>query len=85
MALLETAKKKLTNRALEVFMDRKDDLELVEWPMHFEHMGELLARIENMKTIAGAVEMVETGQFESIGVFPEEIGDFLGAMLDSDH
>ncbi len=85
MALLETAKKKLSNRTLEVFMDRKDDLEIVEWPMHFEHMGEMLARIENIKTITGAVEMVETGQFESIGVFPEEIGDFLGALLDSDH
>ncbi len=85
MKLLETAKTKLTNRTLEVFMDRKDDLELAEWPMHFEHMGELLARIENMKTIAGVVEMVETGQFESIGVFPEDMEDFLGAMLDTDY
>ena len=48
MELLNKAKAKLINRTIDMFIDRREDIDLVEYPEHFSNMGEMIARIDSL-------------------------------------
>ena len=81
MQLLNKAKGILINRVTDMFIDRREDLDLKEYPAHFSEMGELIARIDNLKTLSSLVEMIEANQLSQAAVFDDEVEDFLESLI----
>ncbi len=81
MELLNKAKAKLINRTIDMFIDRREDIEIVEYPEHFSNMGEMIARIDSLQSISSVIESIEAGSFNSIALFDDDVEDFLESLL----
>lgn len=81
MDLLNKAKAVLINRATDLFIDRREDLDLKEYPEHFSNMGEIIAIIDSQKSLSSIIESIESGAFNSIALFDDEVEDFLESLI----
>ena len=71
-SILERAKESLIERTVEMYLDRRGELEFSEYPSYFEGMGALIAIIEKYESLSDLVKGLEEGVFEPIGLFPSD-------------
>ena len=81
MKLLNKAKGILINRVTDMYIDRREDLDLKEYHAHFADMGELIARIDNLKTLSSLVEMIEANELSQAALFDDEVEEFLESLI----
>ena len=79
MKTLVQLKYKLAGIAATVYMDRADDLEPTykEYEMFFEGLGHILLEIRLIESFGELVTKIENNEFTQIGVFAEDLEDFL--------
>ena len=86
MSALSTAKQKLANHASDLYMDRRWDLSLPEYPEHFANLAELIQQIDQYESIGHIVSDMENGKLEVLGYFKEDdeaVLEFLAEVRDS--
>lgn len=82
--LLSTGKKLLIERAIELYNDRRDELEFEEYPDHYACLGTIIAGIDQVNSFPILISKIEKGEFESIGLFLDDedmMEDFLRDVL----
>ena len=72
MSGLSTAKHLLAKQASELFMDRRWDLELTEYPEHFANLAELIQQIDQYQSMGHIITDMETGKLEVLGYFVDD-------------
>lgn len=80
---LQAAKKILIENAVELYLDRRSELEFSDYTYHFMNLGGLLAQIDKMKTFGEVIAAVESGKFEQLGYFAQEeyaLTEFVNAV-----
>ena len=85
MSGLSTAKHLLAKQASELFMDRRFDLSLTEYPDHFNNLAELIQQIDQYESVGHIVTDMETGKLEVLGYFIDDdqaVMEFLGEVRD---
>lgn len=70
--LLSTAKKVLVERAIELYNDRRSEIDFEEYPDHYASLGEIIWQIDAIDSFAELVKKLEVGRFEAIGLFPTD-------------
>ncbi len=80
--LLANAKQHLIEVAIEVYLDRRGDLEIEEYKDHFGNLGSLIAIIDSFDSFTKLVLALGNGYFEVIGYFPSD-EDMLESFLEN--
>jgi hypothetical protein len=72
--LLATAKKVLTDHAIELFQIFGEDipLEKEEFQSHYSRLGEVLFEIESILTLNELFNKLTKGEFEMLGYCPDD-------------
>lgn len=83
MDLLSIAKILLVDRTVEIYTDRRNDLEHQEYKNHFGEMGQMIAQIDSYTTFSLLIRDMESNEFKIIGLDRdnEMIKDFLEEIL----
>ncbi len=81
MELLNKAKAKLINRTIDMWIDRREDIDLLDYPDHFSNMGELIARIDSLQSMSALIELIEAGKFNAIALFDDDVEEFLESLI----
>ena len=72
MSGLSTAKQLLANHASDLYMDRRWDLALTEYPDHFANLAELIQQIDQYESMGHIITDMETGKLEVLGYFVDD-------------
>ena len=86
MSGLSVAKNILSNQAADLYMERRFDLSLTEYPDHFANLAELIQQIDQYESIGHIVSDMENGKLEVLGYFKEDdeaVLEFLAEVRDS--
>ena len=86
MSALSTAKQKLANHASDLYMDRRWDLSLPEYPEHFANLAELIQQIDQYESMGHIITDMENGKLEVLGYFKgddEGVLEFLSEVRNS--
>ena len=78
--LLSTAKKLLTEQAIQVYQDFSDDIPLTkeDFKAHYAGLGEILFEIQSLESFSQLIVKIEKNDFAQIGFFGEDdLEDFL--------
>ena len=81
---LNTAKNSLIERATFYYLDRRDGLNMsdaTDYKDHFRQLAILLYYIDSADSITGIVSLIESNELGSIGIFKEDLEDFLEEVL----
>jgi len=70
--LLLKAKDDLVERAMQVYLDRRSEIEFVEYADHFKDLGSVIASIDELKSLSELTSALEKGKFEVLGLFPSD-------------
>lgn len=82
--LLANAKQDLVQRAVEMYTDRRSEIDFFEYPDHFSNLGSIISDIDLIKSFPELVKQLEEGKFEVLGLFPSDedmMTDFLKGVL----
>lgn len=80
MSVLSTAKQLLIERAVKVYLDRRNEIDFEEYPSHFKTLGEIISQIDSHITFSSLIHYLEIGGFEVLGLFPSD-NDLLEGFL----
>ena len=72
MKILQAAQNILISRAVDLYIDMRDGVELSDYHDHFGTMGEVIAKIESYQNFGDICNAIEQGQFEVLCLFEDD-------------
>ena len=69
---LTLAKQDLVERAIQMYTDRRTEIDFIDYPKHFDSMGSVISDIDQIKSFPELVKQLEEGKFEVLGLFPSD-------------
>ena len=69
---LDLAKQDLVQRAVEMYTDRRSEIDFVDYPDHFSNLGSIVSDIDQIESFPEVIKQLEEGKFEVLGLFPSD-------------
>lgn len=82
MSLLSNAKQSLIEHAVQLYLDRRSELDFEDYKDHFSDLGDIIASIDKIDLFSNLIKALENGEFEVLGYFPSD-EDMLEEFLNS--
>ena len=67
--LLQNAKEVMIEKAINLYLDRRYEIEVSEYKKHFQDLGDIISQIDEVKSFSELITDLEKGRFEVLGYF----------------